>query len=114
MTELRLNDPSLLAERARVGSRWVDASDGERAIDEINPATGEVIGRVPNLGAAETVEAIADAQRAQKDWAKRTAKERSQILRRWYDLMMENQDDLGAMLTAEQGKPLAEAKGEIA
>ncbi len=114
MTELRLDDPTLLAEKARVGSRWVDASDVERVIDVTNPATGELIGRVPNLGAAETVEAIADAQRAQKDWAKRTAKERSQVLRRWFDLMMENQDDLGAILTAEQGKPLAEAKGEIA
>ncbi|WP_217354282.1 NAD-dependent succinate-semialdehyde dehydrogenase [Ruegeria arenilitoris] len=114
MTELRLNDPSLLAEMARVGSRWVDATEAESAIDVTNPATGELIGRVPNLGAAETAEAIADAQRAQKDWAKRTAKERSQVLRRWYDLMMENQDDLGAILTAEQGKPLAEAKGEIA
>ncbi|WP_254441166.1 NAD-dependent succinate-semialdehyde dehydrogenase [Ruegeria atlantica] len=114
MTELRLNDPSLLAERARVGSRWVDAYEVANAIDVTNPATGERIGRVPNLGAAETAEAIADALRAQKGWAKRTAKERSQVLRRWYDLMMKNQDDLGAILTAEQGKPLAEAKGEIA
>ncbi len=114
MTELRLNDPSLLAERARVGSRWVDAAKVERTIDVTNPATGAVIGRVPDLGATETAEAIADAQRAQKDWARRTAKERSRILRRWYDLIMEHQDDLGAILTAEQGKPLAEAKGEIA
>ncbi|WP_241484063.1 NAD-dependent succinate-semialdehyde dehydrogenase [Ruegeria sp. ANG-R] len=114
MTDLRLNDPTLLVEKARVGSRWVDVSEAAATIDVSNPATGELIGRVPNLGAVETSEAIADAQRAQKAWAARTAKERSQILRHWYELMIQNQDDLGAILTAEQGKPLAEARGEVA
>lgn len=114
MTDLRLNDPTLLIEAARVGSKWVGANEVSTTLEVTNPATGDLIGRVPNLGAAETAEAIAEAHRAQKGWAKRTAKDRSQILRRWYELMIENQDDLGAILTAEQGKPLAEAKGEIA
>ena len=96
-----------------MGASWIDATP-DRAIAVTNPATGDVLGHVPNLGAAETEAAIKAAEVAQKDWAARTAKERSQILRRWYDLMMANQDDLGAILTAEQGKPLAEAKGEIA
>ncbi len=114
MSELNLNDPSLLVQAAKVGTKWVGADDVADTIEVTNPATNEVIGRVPSLGAAETAQAIQDAKDAQKEWASRTAKERTQILRRWYDLMMENQDDLGAILTAEQGKPLAEAKGEIA
>lgn len=108
-----LKDPGLLREAALVGTRWIEA-DPANGLAVTNPATGEVIGHVPNLGAAETAEAIAAAETARHEWAKRTAKTRSQILRRWYELMMENQDDLGAILTAEQGKPLAEAKGEIA
>lgn len=108
-----LKDPGLLREAALVGTRWIEA-DPANSLAVTNPATGEVIGHVPNLGAAETAEAIAAAETARHEWAKRTAKTRSQILRRWYELMMENQDDLGAILTAEQGKPLAEAKGEIA
>lgn len=113
MTDLQLNDPSLLVQAAYVAGEWVSPND-DSAIDVTNPATGELIGRVPNLGAAETDAAIAAAEAAQKAWAKRTAKERSVILRRWHDLMMENQEDLGKILTAEQGKPLAEAMGEIA
>ena len=109
---LNLNDPSLLRQAALVGGQWIKADDTGLAVT--NPATGEVIGHVPNLGTDETRTAIEAAQAAQKVWAKRTAKERSQILRRWFDLMMEHQDDLGTILTAEQGKPLAEAKGEIA
>ena len=110
---LTLNDQSLLRQAALVGTRWVEA-DPKTGIAVTNPATGEVIGHVPKLGADETREAIETAETVRHGWARRTAKERSQILRRWYDLMMENQDDLGAILTAEQGKPLAEAKGEIA
>ncbi len=110
---LSLNDQSLLRQAAHVGTRWVEANP-ETGIAVTNPATDEVIGHVPKLGAAETAEAIAAAETARHGWAARTAKERGQVLRRWYDLMMENQDDLGAILTAEQGKPLAEAKGEIA
>jgi succinate-semialdehyde dehydrogenase/glutarate-semialdehyde dehydrogenase len=79
-----------------------------------NPARGDVICTLPNLGRAETARAIAAAQRAMKDWAARTGKERAAVLRKWYDLMMANQDDLGKILTAEMGKPLAEAKGEVA
>ena len=109
---LNLNDPSLLRQAALVGGQWIEADDTGLAVT--NPATGKVIGHVPNLGTDETRNAIEVAQTAQKAWARRTAKERSQILRRWFDLMMEHQDDLGTLLTAEQGKPLAEAKGEIA
>ena len=108
-----LKDPSLLATRAYVAGQWIDADDGS-TFAVTNPARGDVIAHVPNLGRAETARAIAAAHVAQKEWAARTGKERSVILRRWFDLMMANQDDLGMILTAEMGKPLAEAKGEIA
>ncbi len=110
---LSLKDPGLLRQAALVGTKWIDA-DAETGLAVTNPATGELIGHVPNLSADETRAAIEAAEQARHGWAKRTAKERSQVLRRWFELMMENQDDLGAILTAEQGKPLAEAKGEIA
>ncbi len=108
-----LKDPSLLKQAALVGNRWIEAN-ADTGIKVTNPATGEVIGYVPKLGAPETREAIEAAEAARHGWSKRTAKERSNILRRWFELMMESQDDLAAILTAEQGKPLAEAKGEIA
>ncbi|AQS46865.1 succinate-semialdehyde dehydrogenase (NADP(+)) [Thioclava nitratireducens] len=108
-----LKDPSLLVTKALVAGEWVDADDGT-TFEVTNPARGDVICTVPDLGRAETARAIAAADEAMKDWAARTGKERAQIMRKWYDLMMENQDDLGAILTAEMGKPLAEAKGEIA
>ncbi|MEQ8286161.1 NAD-dependent succinate-semialdehyde dehydrogenase [Thalassospira sp.] len=108
-----LKDPSLFTQQAYVGGEWVDAPDGKTE-QVTNPATGDVIGTVPVLGRDAVAHAIAVAEKAQKLWKKRTAKERSIILMKWYDLMMENQDDLGALMTAEQGKPLAEAKGEIA
>jgi succinate-semialdehyde dehydrogenase/glutarate-semialdehyde dehydrogenase len=107
-----LNDPSLLATRAYVAGEWIDADDGT-TFPVTNPARGDVICEVPNLGRAETARAIAAAEEAMKDWAARTGKERAQILRKWFDLMMANQDDLGRILTAEMGKPLAEAKGEV-
>ncbi|SEC37565.1 NAD-dependent succinate-semialdehyde dehydrogenase [Rhodobacter sp. 24-YEA-8] len=115
VTNLRslLKDPSLLVEKAYVAGAWIDADDGS-TFEVINPARGDVIARVPNLSRAETARAIAAAEKGQKAWAARTGKERSQILRKWFDLMMANQDDLGTILTAEMGKPLAEAKGEIA
>ncbi|MEQ8268152.1 MAG: NAD-dependent succinate-semialdehyde dehydrogenase [Parvibaculum sp.] len=108
----RLKDKTLLKTRCYIAGKWV----GEKApqIDVTDPATGETIATVPSLGADETRAAIEAAQTAQKSWAARPAKERGAILRRWFDLMMANQDDLAAILTAEQGKPLAEAKGEIA
>ncbi len=108
-----LKRPELFREAALIGADWV-APDPAKRIEVRNPATGELLGHVPDLGASETRAAIAAAQAAQPAWAARTAKERSQILRRWYDLMMANQDDLGLILTLEQGKPLPEAKGEIA
>ncbi len=110
---MNLKDATLFRQAALVGGEWIEA-DPSNAIKVDNPATGEIIGLVPNLGAAETKKAIFAAEAAQKEWAARTAKERSGILRRWFELMMENQDDLGRILTAEQGKPLPEAKGEIA
>lgn len=109
---LKLKDTSLLRQAALVGTNWIEA-DPSTSIAVTNPATGELIGHVPKLGAAETLTAIEVAEKARHEWAARTAKERAQILRKWYDLMMANQDDLAAILTAEQGKPLAEAKGEI-
>ncbi|MEM1200421.1 MAG: aldehyde dehydrogenase family protein, partial [Pseudomonadota bacterium] len=105
-----LNDKSLIKDKCLIAGKWVGGSE---TADVINPATGAVITTVPRLGAKETEEAIAGAAEAMKGWAKKTAKERSIVLRRWYDLMMENQDDLARIMTAEQGKPLAEAKGEV-
>lgn len=107
-----LKDPTLLRQAALVGGDWIEA--GGDAIAVTNPATGQIIGHVPKLGAEETRQAIKAAEQAQKGWAKRTAKERAGILRTWYDLMMANKEDLGLILTLEQGKPLTEAIGEIA
>ena len=107
-----LTDPSLLETRAYIGGQWVDGEDG--TFDVLNPARGDVIAQVANLSRAQVAGAIAQAEAAQKDWATWTGKERAAVLRKWFDLMMENQHDLGVILTAEQGKPLAEAKGEIA
>ena len=108
-----LKDPSLLVTKSYVAGQWVDADDGS-TFPVINPARGDIICHVPNLGRAETARAIAAADIARRDWAARTAKERAQVMRKWFDLCMANQDDLAAILTAEMGKPLAEAKGEIA
>ncbi|MFG6590068.1 NAD-dependent succinate-semialdehyde dehydrogenase [Sulfitobacter sp. 1A12157] len=107
-----LKDPSLLETRAYIGGQWVEGDDG--TFDVTNPARGDVIAQVADLSRAQVAGAIAQAEKAQKDWASWTGKERAAVLRKWFDLMMENQDDLGTILTAEQGKPLAEAKGEIA
>ncbi|ODT83678.1 MAG: succinate-semialdehyde dehydrogenase (NADP(+)) [Pelagibacterium sp. SCN 64-44] len=109
---MQLKDSSLFRQAALVGGHWIDA-DAKTGIGVTNPATGDIIGYVPKLGGAETREAIAVAETAQKSWAARTAKERANILRRWFELMMDNKDDLGRILTLEQGKPLAEATGEI-
>ncbi len=115
VTNLRdlLKDPSLLATQAYVAGEWVDAADGA-TFEVTNPARGDVIARVPNLTRADAARAIGAAAVAQKEWAARTGKERAAIMRKWFDLMMANQDDLGVILCAEMGKPLAEAKGEIA
>ncbi|MEP3920226.1 NAD-dependent succinate-semialdehyde dehydrogenase [Ascidiaceihabitans sp.] len=106
-----LNDPSLLETRAYVGGSWLDGDKGTFEVS--NPARGDVVAEVADLSRAQVAGAIAQAEVAQKDWAKWTGKERGAVLRKWFDLMIANQDDLGAILTAEQGKPLAEAKGEI-
>ena len=108
---IELKDPSLLPGRCLVGGQWVS---GPAQIEVTNPATGAVIAAVPRLGAAETREAIEAANRAWPAWRARTAKERSAILAQWYALMLANQDDLALIMTSEQGKPLAEARGEIA
>lgn len=109
---MKLTNPALLKSAAFVDGAWVAGKSGDW-LDVTNPANGEVVGRVPRLGEAETEAAIAAAERAFGPWSKRAAKERSQLLRKWFDLIMANADDLALILTSEQGKPLAEAKGEI-
>ena len=113
MTLPTLSDPDLLRQRALIDGQWRDA-DGGGTCDVRNPANGELLGTVPDMGAAETRRAIDAAQAALPGWASKTAKERAQVLRRMYQLMLEHQDDLATLMTAEQGKPLAEAKGEVA
>lgn len=106
-----LKDPSLLEPRAYVNGVWMD---GDATFDVTNPARGDVIAEVADLTRADVARAVEAAYAAQKDWAKWTGKERASVLRKWFELMMEHQDDLATIMTAEQGKPLAEAKGEIA
>jgi succinate-semialdehyde dehydrogenase/glutarate-semialdehyde dehydrogenase len=110
---LNLKDPSLFRQQCYVDGRWMDADSG-KTIPVNNPATGEILGTIPNMGAAETHRAIEAANAAMPAWRAKTAKERSVILRKWFDLMMANQEDLAKILTAEQGKPLTEARTEIA
>jgi succinate-semialdehyde dehydrogenase/glutarate-semialdehyde dehydrogenase len=110
---LKLKDSSLLRQQCYVDGAWIDADAGG-TVEVTNPATGELIGTVPKLGEAETRRAIEAAAAAFPAWAAKTAKERATILRRWNDLMLANVDDLAVLMTAEQGKPLAEAKGEVA
>ncbi|TWI54945.1 succinate-semialdehyde dehydrogenase/glutarate-semialdehyde dehydrogenase [Pseudomonas duriflava] len=109
---MELKETSLFRQQAYIDGAWVDADNGQ-TIKVDNPATGETLGTVPKMGRAETKRAIEAADRALPAWRALTAKERSQKLRRWYELMIEHQDDLGRLMTLEQGKPLAEAKGEI-
>ncbi|KDB09761.1 succinic semialdehyde dehydrogenase [Burkholderia sp. lig30] len=109
---LALKDPSLFRQQAYVNGEWQAAASGE-TFDVRNPATGALLGTVPAMGTAETRQAIDAANAAWPAWRKKTAKERAAILRKWHDLMMENADDLALILTTEQGKSLAEAKGEI-
>src|SRR5690606_26812566 len=110
---LQLDDPGLLRRQCPVGGAWRDA-DGGAACEVLNPATGEVLGTVPDMGPAETRAAIEAASAAFPAWAARTAKERADVLRRMHALMMQHQEDLARLMTAEQGKPLAESRGEIA
>lgn len=109
-----MSDPArLLRHQAYIDGRWIDADDGA-TFEVTDPATGEVLATAPDMGAAETRRAIAAAEAAMKPWAGKTAGERARILRRWFDLMMSEQEALGRLLTREQGKSLTEAKGEIA
>jgi succinate-semialdehyde dehydrogenase/glutarate-semialdehyde dehydrogenase len=110
---LPIKDQGLFRQQCYINGQWVDADSG-KTIEVTNPATGEVIGTVPQMGAAETKRAIDAANAAWPAWRKKTAKERANLLRQWFNLMMAAQEDLAIILTAEQGKPLAEAKGEIA
>ena len=107
---LLLNDPTLLRSHAYIDGSWT----GEPHLPITNPADGTVVSHVPDLGAAEAEAAVLAAERAFKPWARLQAKERSTILRRWFDLIIANQEDLARIMTAEQGKPLAEARGEVA
>jgi succinate-semialdehyde dehydrogenase/glutarate-semialdehyde dehydrogenase len=110
---VELKDPRLFREACYIDGQWVQATSGETQ-DVDNPATGKIIGTVPKLSGDETRQAIEAANRAFPAWSKRTAKERAAVLRRWFDLMMENQDDLARLMTLEQGKPLSESSGEVA
>ena len=109
---MQLNEMTLFRQQALIDGQWRDAPNGD-VIAVTNPANGEQLGSVPKMGADETRQAIEAANRALPAWRALTAKERANILRRWFDLMLENQDDLARLMTLEQGKPLAEAKGEI-
>ena len=113
MSALNLKDSSLFRQQCNIGGEWQDADSGE-TIEVTNPADGSVLGTVPKMGAAETRRAIDAANAAYPAWRAKSAKERSVILRNWYELMMANQEDLAVIMTAEQGKPLTEARGEIA
>ena len=106
---LKLNDPSLLRQACLLGGQWV----GDPADPVDNPATGEIIARVPRFGAEEATRAVEAADEAFRTWSKKLAKERSQIMRRWFDLMIAHKEDIALLMTSEQGKPLAEARGEV-
>jgi len=112
VSPLNLKDAALFKQRCYIDGAWAGADSG-KTLPVSDPATGAVLGHVPNMGAEETRRAIAGAQAAFPAWRARTAKERCAILRRWFELMMQHQDDLARIMTAEQGKPLAEARGEI-
>src|SRR5258706_7740806 len=110
---LTLKDTSLFRQQCYIDGAWCNADSG-KTVEVTNPAPKEVLGRIPNPGADEPRRAMEAANAAWPGWRRKTAKERANILRKWFNLMLENQDDLGMLMTAEQGKPLAEAKGEIA
>ncbi len=112
-TRLELKRPDLLREQAYINGEWVNADD-DRTFSVTNPADASHVAEVPELTATETRRAIEAASEAWPDWRARTAKDRAAVLRRWYELLMENQDDLAKIMTAEQGKPIAESAGEVA
>jgi succinate-semialdehyde dehydrogenase/glutarate-semialdehyde dehydrogenase len=108
-----LTRPDLLCTDAFLGGKWVQAKDG-KTFDVTNPARGDVIAKVADLSCAEIAQGINAAEKARHAWAKRTGKDRANVMRKWFDLMMENQEDLAIIMTAEQGKPMTESRGEIA
>jgi succinate-semialdehyde dehydrogenase/glutarate-semialdehyde dehydrogenase len=110
---IKLRDPSLWKQQGYIGGQWLSADSG-KSTEIRNPANGKVLGSVPDMGAAETRRAIESAHAAMPAWARKTAGERARLMRKWFDLMMANQEDLAVIMTAEQGKPLAESRGEIA
>ncbi|ADG18149.1 succinic semialdehyde dehydrogenase [Paraburkholderia atlantica] len=112
VNKLSLKDPDLLRQAMLIDGKWVQADSGE-TIDVVNPATGELVARVPNGGASETRRAIDAAERAMRGWRKTLPKERAKVLRKLYELMLEHIEDLAVIMTAEQGKPLVESRGEI-
>ncbi|MCC5887751.1 MAG: NAD-dependent succinate-semialdehyde dehydrogenase [Gammaproteobacteria bacterium] len=109
---IALAQPALFRQQALIGGRWVHGEEG-KSFDVHDPATGKVLGSVPSLSARDMAPAIDSAIKAQKDWARRTAAERSELLMRWHDLMLEHREDLALLMTREQGKPLTEARGEV-
>ncbi len=109
---MQLNNPALFRQQCYIDGAWVDADTGA-TVEVTNPADGAVLGTVPRMGTGETRRAVAAADAALPEWRARTAKERSAVLRRWYELMLENQEDLARLMTAEQGKPLTESMGEV-
>ena len=110
---MQLNDPTLLRTRALIGGEWVDADSGA-TFDVVDPATGELVASVADLGAEETARAIDAADDALASWRALTAKQRGSLMRAWHDLLIENIDDLALIMTAEMGKPIAESRGEVA
>jgi len=108
-----LTDTKLFRQHGYIDGTWAPADSG-KTLAVTDPATGEPLGTVPNMGADETRRAIEAANAALPGWRAKTAKERANVLRKWFDLMMANQEDLARLMTAEQGKPLAESRGEIA
>src|SRR5690554_4417709 len=110
---IQLSRTDLFKQQCYIDGQWLDADSGE-TMGVVNPATGKPLGTIPKMGAQETRRAIEAAAVAQKKWRVLSAKQRAVILRNWFDLMMAHQDDLARIMTLEQGKPLAEAKGEIA
>jgi succinate-semialdehyde dehydrogenase/glutarate-semialdehyde dehydrogenase len=110
---MKLKDPTLLRDQAYIDGAWIGGADNGATLAVRNPATGETLGVVPDMGADETRRAIAAANRAWPEWRAKTARERAGILRKWFDLIVANVDDLALVMTSEQGKPLAEAKGEV-
>lgn len=109
---IELLDPTLFCQACHIAGRWVEAGEGA-SIEVDNPATGEIIGVVPSLGASEARSAVSAAARALPSWRATTGKERAAVLRRWFELVIANQEDLARIMTAEQGKPLAESRGEV-